>query len=472
MTDSFAAIPPGHYELFIGSGAGFRVSVLRPIENDTALSSPRPSVPLEPDSQSTKLLPATPSKRKRGKCMSRRAQVGSEEISGKWYVVRFWKDIPGQEGRVHACERICPISGPESLNKSERKRKRLEIVMRSGVNSPEQYSAMTNGITFREQAEKFMHKARTRKRKPVKPKTLCTWQNCLEKWLNPNLGDMPLASVNNAALKALVARMHAAGLSAKTIVNYAGLVKLVVASAVDEEGELLFPRKWNHEFIDMPIVENQHQPTFNAETMSSIVANAPGQERVLYALLAGSGLRIGEVLGLEIGKHISEDCRTLLVRQSVWEAHTQAPKTRNAIRDVDICAPLAAMLKSLVGERKAGFVFANRVGKPFSQTNLLRRSLHPILEDLGLEKAGFHAFRRFRTTYLRKNRAPEDLIRFWLGHANKTVTDEYAKLFEDMEFRREVAESVGIGFTLPPVEGPIVRNVRRKSKQSEVEVAA
>ena len=396
--------------------------------------------------------------------MSRRAQVGSIEKSGKWYVVRFWKDVAGQEKRVHACERICLISGPGALSRTERKRKALEIVMASGVNSPEQFATTTVSITFREQAEKFMHKARTRKRKPVKPPTLSTWQSCLEKWLNPNLGGMLLANVMNAAMKSLVATMRAAGLSAKTIVNYTGLVKLVVASAVDDNGEPLFPRKWNHEFIDMPIVENQRQPAFKAETVSAIVASAGGQERLLYALLAGTGLRIGEALGLEIGKHISDDCRTLYIRQSVWEGDRQTPKTRNATRDVDLCPALAAMLKTFIGDRKDGFLFKNRAGKPLSQTNLLRRSPHPILQELGVEKMGFHGFRRFRTTWLRKNRAPEDLIRFWGGWSNRTIADEYAKLFEDVEFRKEVAEDIGLGFTLPLTEEPIVRNVRRKLK--------
>jgi len=64
-------------------------------------------------------------------------------------------------------------------------------------------------------------------------------------------------------------------------------------------------------------------------------------------------------------------------------------------------------------------------------------------------KAGFHAFRRFRASWLRKNRAPEDLIRFWLGHANQTVTDGYSKLSGDTEFRKECAEKNGVGFKLP-----------------------
>jgi integrase len=39
-----------------------------------------------------------------------------------------------------------------------------------------------------------------------------------------------------------------------------------------------------------------------------IVEKSVGQERVLYALLAGAGLRVGEALGLE-SQHISEDFR-------------------------------------------------------------------------------------------------------------------------------------------------------------------
>ena len=48
----------------------------------------------------------------------------------------------------------------------------------------------------------------------------------------------------------------------------------------------------------------------------------------------------------------------------------------------------------------------------------------------------------------KKQHAPEDLIRFWLGHANRSVTDRYSKLKEDLTFRKRIAEQVGIGFEL------------------------
>ena len=38
---------------------------------------------------------------------------------------------------------------------------------------------------------------------------------------------------------------------------------------------------------------------------------------------------------------------------------------------------------------------------------------------------------------------PWDLEKFWIGHANKDVTDKYAEqLKEDVEYRREWAEKI------------------------------
>jgi hypothetical protein len=124
-----------------------------------------------------------------------------------------------------------------------------------------------------------------------------------------------------------------------------------VASAINEDGEELFPQKWNEEYIDAPMIDTQRQPSTNSEGMNTIVAAAKGQYQILYALLAGCGpLRVGEALGLEIDKHISEDFRTLRIRQKAKGGIIQPYlKTKNGIRDVDLCVTLAAMLRDFVG---------------------------------------------------------------------------------------------------------------------------
>jgi hypothetical protein len=54
-------------------------------------------------------------------------------------------------------------------------------------------------------------------------------------------------------------------------------------------------------------------------------------------------------------------------------------------------------------------------------------------------------------THLRKQRVPEDLLRFWIGHADGSVTDGYSKVKEDVEFRKFTAEKAGLGFHPPTV---------------------
>lgn len=80
-----------------------------------------------------------------------------------------------------------------------------------------------------------------------------------------------------------------------------------------------------------------------------------GQFRLLYAILGGTGLRIGEAAGLEI-QDVSPDAPTIRIRQSVWSGQKQTPKTHSALREVDLCPSLAAMLKVFIGERKSGLL--------------------------------------------------------------------------------------------------------------------
>jgi integrase len=184
--------------------------------------------------------------------------------------------------------------------------------------------------------------------------------------------------------------------------------------------------------------------------MAAILRDATGQYHVLYALLAGCGpLRAGETFGLEIGKHISEDCRTLYVRQKAKRGEIQPYlKTKNGERDVDLCTSLAAMLRDYIGARTSGLLFCTSTGAQLLQANTLQDSLHPILKKLEHVKGGFNIFRRFRITELKKSDCPEALQHFWSGHAQRHVSERYTKLFRDRDYRLEWAEKIGMGFDL------------------------
>jgi len=90
----------------------------------------------------------------------RRGQNGHIVVSGKWYRVRFWIDVAGQETRVHLSEKICPVSGPELLSQSERMRRARGIIAASGADSAELFNRVVkhvDAVTFRKQASDWQN---------------------------------------------------------------------------------------------------------------------------------------------------------------------------------------------------------------------------------------------------------------------------------------------------------------------------
>ncbi len=282
----------------------------------------------------------------------------------------------------------------------------------------------------------------------VKPSVLVIWRGILANHLNPLIGDLPLAEVGNGTLKSVVKQLHHTTQPEKkllpaTIRNILMIAKLVVASAVDGDGNRLFLRAWNRKFIGAPrvVATKQHRPRFTAEQISQIVKTATGRTQMLCILLAASGLRIGEALGLECKRF---DGVSIHVVQTIWgnRGQVQAPKTEAGERYVDLHPDVAALLKSFIGTRKAGFVFQSRSGRPLTPSIILRRALHPLLTELGIPRCGFHAFRRFRVTHLGKERCPYALLIFWVGHSKKKVTELYDQPEEDLQYRLDVARGV------------------------------
>jgi integrase len=100
------------------------------------------------------------------------------------------------------------------------------------------------------------------------------------------------------------------------------------------------------------------------------------------------------------------------VKQNLYQRRLDTTKTEAGEREIDLAPELVEMIQEHVGAR-SGFVFSTNKGGLLIQRNVLRM-LHNVLKRLGMPKLGFHAFRRFRVTHLRKNMVPEHLIKFWI----------------------------------------------------------
>lgn len=414
---------------------------------------------------SDKVAAVAPDQRRKGKSMSRRSgQKGQVVKKGNKWHLRFYVDVPGQEERVRKSVPIGPCRGKDKLTKPEAERKGVEIINSLGVNTAEHLQRalnLTPVMTFRQRVEwcRRYHKAWT----DGKAAFVRSAESILSKHLLPRFGDLPLDSINETAVQEFVADLKRMTfeqrkpkgkerqlegaivktykLSRKTILNIVGVLKLILGRKV-----------WMLWELDLGNPEQPKQRYFTEQQLKQIIEGAEGQYRVLFAVLAGTGMRIGEAAGLHIEDLDLDNC-VIHVQRSVFNGREQPPKTVNAVREIDIDPQLALLLKEHTGERKSGRVFEAENGSPISDSNVRKRVLHPLLEKLGIPKAGFHAFRHSRVTILRKNGTPEDLQKLWIGHSSLRTTDRYSHTQEEIEYRRLEASKVGLNLVLRP-NGP------------------
>src|SRR6266403_2090061 len=221
---------------------------------------------------------------------------------------------------------------------------------------------MGDAMNFRQQAEQFMTEIASRKSDPVRPNTLHVYRSLLDARILPAIGRVEMADVNNKTAKMLVGRLTEAQLSPATINLAVTLVKQVVKSAVDDEGEQLYPRAWNTRFIDAPrvITQSQKAPIALASAVSDAVGSTSGEVKGLIALLAGTGLRVGEALSLMVGlddgvnSFWNAENSTLIVRTTLVDGQIQpATKTEAGTRVVDLDPALNTLLHSLFANRES-----------------------------------------------------------------------------------------------------------------------
>jgi integrase len=406
----------------------------------------------------------------RRKLLTRRRHQDGQLIElQNGYAVRYYEDHEGQRVRVQKFLGDFSELPTARAAKNVMQAEMVKVNQQLGLPS-------RSTLTFRVAAKEWIAECETRKLKPIKASVAHNWKCILRNHLNPLIGELSLSDVGNKTLRSVVAELDKKGLAPATINNIALVVKLVVGSVTDDDGERIHLRHWNKKVIDAPEVDarTQHKPGFTSEQVTSIVKAATGRMQMAAILFAATGLRAGELLGLEC-RHF--DGESVKVEQSVWGGDNKVgkPKTAYAYRTVDLHPDVASLLKSFVGTRTKGFILQTSGGKPVTQTNLLRRELHPLLDSLKIPLCGFHAFRRFRNTFLRQSRCPDALLKFWMGHSPKDMSDLYDKSAEDLPYRRHVAKAMGVGFELPktltakPPQGALsgVTDVSTKAEEME-----
>lgn len=296
-------------------------------------------------------------------------------------------------------------------------------------------------MNIRQQSEAYLESLQSRRRNPIKPRTLKAYSSYLRTWIVPLVGAEDLATFENGAMRKFVAKLAEAELAPATTVGVVNCLKGVVGSVLDDNGNEMFPRKWNNEFMDLPLVvqRDQKAPVISRAALETAISRAQGVYKPLYATLAGTGLRIGECLALQAGPDDGRgtfwvrESRMILVRGQMQNGQFLSPKTAAGYRKVDVSDALNDILAAACAP--VGHVFDIPVSTAYEAA-----------EKDGIP--GFHSLRRFRTTRLREVGTPEDILKFWIGHGSKDITDRYSKLASNEALRKEWAEKAGLGFSI------------------------
>jgi len=302
-----------------------------------------------------------------------------------------------------------------------------------------------------------MQSATQRRRNPVRPQTAKIYQSYLDAHILPEFAYISTHLIENGCMRDFIAALSKKNLSASTINQIFNVAAAVIASETDSNGNEMNPRKWNHDFIDLPIVSktDTRAEIVTPEQIEAAIAEADPTLRSLIVLLAATGLRIGEALAIQASytKYQQDTCQ----RISYWSPETATihvkstlvrgkimpqPKTDAGNREIDLHPDINEYLK-VANLPDKGFLFQNSVGN-----HARVETLYDQLEALGLD-TGFHAFRRFRATHLESQGVPRSLTAYWLGHnSGGTVTDRYIKIDRDLAIRKSWCEKAGLGFEL------------------------
>ena len=104
--------------------------------------------------------------------------------------------------------------------------------------------------------------------------------------------------------------------------------------------------------------------SFTEELARTIIAEAKGQYRVMFAIAAMAGLRAGEILALRVDDFDFQN-RLLAVRRSVWRGKLQTPKTINSQAVLPLPDALAGIVKEHVEKLSTPWLFLTRRGHFF-----------------------------------------------------------------------------------------------------------
>jgi integrase len=274
-----------------------------------------------------------------------------------------------------------------------------------------------------------------------KPSSVKAAQSHLRTYIRKWLGDVRLEEFTRQAQQNFVTRLSQQ-VSRKTVVNVLGTLGSMLRTA----------KAWGYcchtitlrELALPPGGVGKQARFFTAEQVRRIVAIAAEPYRTMFAIAGMTGLRAGEVMGLQKGD-LDFEQRVIHVRRSAWHGRVQTVKSKASRAPVVMSEALAASLREYLATWQAnpeGFLFLNRKGRPYSQNYIVQKRLWPILDALSIPRCGLHAFRHCHASLLIDVGANPKVAQEQMRHSDPRITlGIYGHVIGDAQ--REAVDKVG-----------------------------
>lgn len=285
-------------------------------------------------------------------------------------------------------------------------------------------------VTFKEYAEKW------RLAQPHRPGTVRDVQQSLTRYAYPAFGPQRIAALRHSDMQAWVMSLvKAGGLAPSTARKVFQKVTAVMNAAVRDGIITRSPCSG----VKLPEVPHKEVAVLTREQVEALTAAIQDRYRALVMLGVGSGLRPGELFGLQV-KHVNELRRTVTVEQQLQHTHgvpvACPPKTKRSYRTVPVpkrvIEAIAAHLEAFPASGPDDYLFRSRFNNPISRNAFFDHAWRPAVKAAGLPKGTrMHDMRHtYASVLIRRGRGPKT-VAARLGDTVAVAMATYAHLWPD-----------------------------------------
>ncbi|HKQ08569.1 MAG TPA: site-specific integrase [Blastocatellia bacterium] len=349
-------------------------------------------------------------------------QKGNVQWHNRQWTVRYW-ELDHQTGQWSL--KRAKLEGCYDKNNKKAALKAAGPFMERINEQNNNPRKQTKGETFRGFVEGLWKSYQENQQ--LQPSTIYSYQSMIKTHLMPAFGDRRLSDITPADMTVFFD-----GLRGKASPKYASNLYALLNTMfeVAHQYEVIESKPLKSK-LHKPKYEAEEKPVLSVEVLRAIIDQVPQEYKVLFVLLATTGLRLGECLGL-CWLNFDFTTRELSITHSLWRGTLKPPKTKASERVLRLPVVLSDLLRQermkSAFTRPHDFIFCRADGSPFDPDHLRNVVLYPAMDALGIERSdrefGFHIFRHTAGSVAYAKTRNLKGVQKALGHSRESTTSD------------------------------------------------